>query len=215
MQRAAGALAIVQPLADANPHDADMAYQTAATLATLSRFDGAATYFDRHREAIAARGPIGAHRVRATIAYRMSDDGRARELFQRLLELDPESYEATFFLGRLHAFDGETEKAAHFEARAKTLREQRDVEDDWQANVTQLARAWRAGRHDECFERVEALLAMPDCAATQALLFRIRSRLHRATGDLLSAELDREQSNRLAADSATRAQLKTDAHAST
>lgn len=203
MGRFAEAEAVLLPLHQATPADAELAYNAAFALFHLGRKDDAAAVLDRGWKGILAADDVNGMALRALSALDLGEPERAIEIAEEAVARRPDFFPAWNVLGRARATLGDEAGARaaldrvdeiHAATSRDTARRLR-----LSAQATALQEAWDAGRLDEAEALVEAMLPeAPDEVRVELLGFA--AAIYDATGRPEQAERARADARDLQLD---------------
>lgn len=184
--RHADAAALLVPLSDATPADAELAYNAAYALHHMGDIEAAANRLDAGWERYRADGDVHAMTLRALTHVAAGEPERAVEILDEVVAVDPEYFPAHFALGSAHAALGDEPAAEaafrrvaeiHASTEADTARRLR-----LSAQAEALKAAWAAKDYAEAERLVDAMLPQVDEPDLRRTILEFAAAIYEATG---------------------------------
>lgn len=153
------ALAIVAPLAEATPGDADLAGITAASLYYLGRVEEVSPYLDGVWNQLVASGNVELMTMRAEAYVKQGNTARARRIYEQILEQSPNYPFALTSYGQWLVEQGDAESLAYGDRllrRSESINAVRDREAASGSRINDLSKAmmkaWEAQDYEQTLQ---------------------------------------------------------------
>lgn len=194
------ASAILSPLVDARPDDADLAYNAAYADFHGNRPERAAEVLDRAWSALSGGGDANPPTLRAMIHLEAGEADRAAAVAEAVVARHPDFFPAWEVLARARGARGDEAGALEALARVDAINAATEVENARRmrlsAQATALKAAWTERDLGAAEALVEAMLPAAD-PALQRQLYEYAVAIYQATGRPEEAEAARAAAERL------------------
>lgn len=165
-QRFSEASVILLPLAEELPDDVSVVRLSAISLYFEGRHEQAAELYDRILPRLSGALRVESLVIRGLLYFAEESEGRALELFEEALTMDPDYALAHNAMGRVLVAIGESEKASVHFAREDALRAVHRQEETRRYRLSALSRAlsdaWEMRRQDECERLIDEMYELSE-----------------------------------------------------